>query len=81
MNLQDQHFLVERLHNLVKRHATGTLEELAVKFDVGKSTMARYIAAFKDNYDAPIKYNRTKRYYYYTEPFELKIHLEIKRMS
>ena len=70
---------INRLHDLVKRKATGSLDTLAEKFGVGRSTMSRYIEEFKMEYDPPMAYDRLKHTYYYTKPFELKIWVEVKR--
>jgi predicted DNA-binding transcriptional regulator YafY len=74
---QQDHF--NRLHDLVKRRATGSLDTLAEKFGVGRSTMSRYIEDFKMEFDPPLAYERIGHTYYYTKPFELKIWVEIKR--
>lgn len=79
MKMHDQRDLINRLHDLVKRKATGSLDTLAEKFGVGKSTMSRYIEEFKEEFEPPLAYDRTGHTYYYTEPFELKIWVEIKR--
>jgi predicted DNA-binding transcriptional regulator YafY len=79
MKMLDQRDFFNRLHDLIKRKATGSLDTLAEKFGVGKSTMSRYIEDFKLDFDPPLAYDRTGHTYYYTEPFELKIWVEIKR--
>lgn len=77
--MMEQRDLFNRLHDLIKRKATGSLDTLAEKFGVGRSTMSRYIEDFKFEFDPPLAYDRTAHTYYYTEPFELKIWVEIKR--
>lgn len=79
MKIHDQQDHINRLHDLVKRRATGSLNTLAEKFGVGRSTMSRYIDEFKQTYDPPLAYDRGKQTYYYTQPFELKIWVEIRR--
>lgn len=81
MKMLDQRDLFNRLHDLFKRKSTGSLDTLAEKFGVGKSTMSRYIDEFKQEFEPPLAYDRTEHTYYYTEPFELKIWVEIKRNS
>lgn len=81
MKMHDQRDLINRLHDLVKRKATGSLDTLAEKFGVGKSTMSRYIEEFKEEFEPPLAYDRTGHTYYYTEPFDLKVWVEIKRSS
>jgi predicted DNA-binding transcriptional regulator YafY len=70
---------INRLHDLVKRKATGSLDTLAEKFGVGRSTMSRYIEDFKMEFDPPLAYDRLGHTYYYTEPFDLKVWVEIRR--
>ena len=79
MKIHDQQEHINRLHDLVKRRATGSLNTLAEKFGVGRSTMSRYIDEFKQTYDPPLAYDRGQQTYYYTQPFELKIWVEIRR--
>ena len=47
MKLHDQRNQINRLHDLIKRKSTGSLDTLAEKFGVGRSTMSRYIDNFK----------------------------------
>jgi predicted DNA-binding transcriptional regulator YafY len=81
MKMLEQQNLFNRLHGLIKRKATGPLDTLAEKFGVGKSTMSRYIEDFKLEFEPPLAYDRTGHTYYYTEPFDLKIWVEIRRNS
>ncbi len=79
MKMHHRHDHINRLHDLVKRKATGSLDTLAEKFGVGRSTMSRYIDEFKQEFDPPLAYDRAGHTYYYTEPFDLKVWVEIKR--
>ena len=77
--MHDRRNYINRLHDLVKRKATGSLDTLADKFGVGRSTMSRYIDDFKQEFDAPLAYDRHSRSYYYTEPFEVRVWVEVRR--
>jgi predicted DNA-binding transcriptional regulator YafY len=79
MKIHDQRDHINRLHDLIKRKATGSLDTLAEKFHVGRSTMSRYIDEFKQEFEPPLAYDREGHSYYYTEPFDLKIWVEIRR--
>ena len=77
MNLHNQLTQLRRLDDLICRKATGTLYELAAKFDVSISTIMRYINELKDVFQAPIAYDRVRSTYYYAEPFELILNIEV----
>jgi hypothetical protein len=79
MKMHDRRNYINRLHDLVTRKATGPLDTLADKFGVGRSTMSRYIDDFKQEFDAPLAYDRNVRSYYYTEPFEVRVWVEVRR--
>jgi predicted DNA-binding transcriptional regulator YafY len=79
MKMHDRRNYINRLHDLVKRKATGSLDTLADKFGVGRSTMSRYIDDFKQEFDAPLAYDRNVHSYYYTEPFEVRVWVEVRR--
>lgn len=79
MNLHDLHSRYKRLDDLIRRKATGTLNELATKFDSNRRSMSRHLEEFKQECDAPVAYDRSLMTYYYTEPFDLKIVAERTR--
>jgi predicted DNA-binding transcriptional regulator YafY len=79
MKMHDHRNQINRLHDLIKRKATGSLDALADKFGVGRSTMSRYIDDFKQEFDPPIAYDRNVHSYYYTEPFEVRVWVEVNR--
>jgi hypothetical protein len=66
-----------RLHDLINRKATGPLSKLAACFDVNISTMKRHIDDFKQEFNAPVKYDKSRLTYYYTKSFELRISIEV----
>ena len=77
MSLHKKSALTKRLDDLIKRKATGTLRELASKFNVSISTMQRYLDEFKEEFAAPVAFDRVHSTYYYTEPFELILTIEV----
>ncbi len=79
MKMHDQRNHINRLHDLIKRKSTGSLDALAAKFGVGRSTMSRYIDDFKQEFEPPLAYDRDAHSYYYTEPFEIRIWVEVRR--
>jgi biotin operon repressor len=61
--------LVERLHCLIRRKATGTTEQLAEKLCVSDRTVERYIRELKD-FGFPIDYCPQRGSYYYAADCE-----------
>ena len=79
MNLQARIKHAKRLDDLIRCKQTGELPHLANKFGVCVSTMIRYLEEFKTDFDAPVAFDRMNKRYYYTEPFELIIQIEVCR--
>jgi hypothetical protein len=73
MNLHDHQDKYKRIDDLIRRKATGTLSQLALKLGKSKRSMSRYLQEFKEECEAPFAYDRRERTYCYTEHFELKI--------
>jgi predicted DNA-binding transcriptional regulator YafY len=71
MAFQNRIAVLLRLDDLIRRKATGTLSELIPKFGVSRSTVLRYINELRMNYDAPIAFDRERKTFYYTEPYDL----------
>lgn len=65
------------LHKLIMQKRTGTPEELATRLRISSSRLYCILDEMK-GYDAPIAYSRQLRTYYYTDPFELSISVEIR---
>ena len=76
MNLETQLAEIRRLDDLINRKATDSLDELAEKFKIGRSTMKRHLKSFKEQLDAPVAYDREVKFYYYTKPFNLASKIE-----
>ncbi len=54
---------LERIKDLAKRGATGTLTELSDRLEVSRSTTKRMISALRDM-GVPIEYSRARLTYY-----------------
>jgi predicted DNA-binding transcriptional regulator YafY len=67
-----------RLHDLINRKATGSRRELAARFKASVSTMRRHLEDFKQDFNAPVKYDKSRLTYYYDQPFELIILIEVR---
>ncbi|WP_028573529.1 helix-turn-helix transcriptional regulator [Desulfonatronovibrio hydrogenovorans] len=60
------------LHSQICRNAFPSPGGLARKFEISSRTAQRTVTSFRDRFQAPIEYDRTRKGYYYIEPgFEL----------
>ena len=59
----------DRLHDLIKRRATGTPIQLAAKFNVSVGTIKNMIATLRDK-NFPVAYSREDETYYYEYEIE-----------
>ena len=66
--------LVERLFCLIKRKATGNINQLAVKLNVSTRTVHRLMTEMKES-GLPVKYCKKEKTYYFDE--EVKYELRI----
>ena len=64
MTFMEQIEALERLHELIKRKATGTPEQLAERFGVSLGTIHNFIKTLRSK-DLPITYCRERQTYYY----------------
>jgi predicted DNA-binding transcriptional regulator YafY len=62
----------DRLHDLIRRRATGTPTQLAVKFKVSVGTIKNMITILR-NEGFPIAYSREDETYYYEYEIEVVI--------
>ncbi len=72
MSFSQQLEIIRRLHNLIRRRATGSAIELAQRLDLSRASVHRYLNALKD-LGAEINYCKSSRSYYYEKPFEFKL--------
>jgi ribosomal protein S25 len=64
---------LDRIHNMIRREATGTPEEFAERLKISRSTLFNTLKYLKENMDAPIIYNNSKKSYTYK--YKPKFHL------
>ena len=64
MTFMEQIQALERLHELIKRKATGTPEQLSERFGVSLGTIHNLIKTLRSK-DLPILYCRERQTYYY----------------
>ncbi|MBY0476978.1 MAG: hypothetical protein K2Q24_04985 [Chitinophagaceae bacterium] len=57
---------INRLNDLIKIKATGTPKQLARKINTSERTLYDLLKTMK-KYGAPVKYDRFKQTYYYSE--------------
>ena len=72
MNYDETTDALDRLHNLIKRKATGTPEQMAEKLGVSIGTIKNLINILKRR-KLPIKYCREKQTYYYVYEVDFRL--------
>ena len=65
---------LQHVHKLIKEECSGSPRELALKLKVSERTIYNIIEQLKD-LEAPIKYDRSRKTYLYTQDFDLSISL------
>ena len=65
-----------RIHELIRKKATGAPAELAAKLDICERQVYRILAEFKDE-GLPIQYSKSLRSYYYTADVFMKFELSV----
>jgi len=63
----------ERIHDFIKRKATGPPSHFARKLNIDDSTLYRHLKFMKEEWDALIIYSKDLESYFYLEEFELPI--------
>jgi len=63
---------LERLHLLIRRKATGTVDELANKLALSRRQTLEYISEMRDM-GAPIEFCTNRKTYYYTKEVRFTI--------
>ncbi|RMG74939.1 MAG: hypothetical protein D6722_01785, partial [Bacteroidetes bacterium] len=58
-----------RLHDLIRRRATGDVTQCARRLGVSEATLYRYLSLLR-TLGGPIAYSPLDRTYYYTEPVD-----------
>ena len=72
MTFMEQIEALERLHELIKRKATGTPEQLSERFGVSIGTINNFIKTLR-NKNLPIVYCRDRQTYYYEYEIEFVV--------
>ncbi|WP_282143198.1 DNA-binding protein [Cellulophaga baltica] len=71
---------LQQLHNLITVENTGTPKNLANLMQISQRSVYLLIEQLKD-YNATIRYCRSRKTYYYCESFDLKISFSITVLS
>ena len=80
MNNLKQIQRMRRLHQLIKAENTGTPKELSRTLNISERQIFMILDQLREM-DAPIKYNRRARTYYYNDSFELYINISVQVMQ
>jgi len=75
MHFLNQIQLLKRIHNLIKRKATGSPEQLATRLDISRASVFRQIKLLK-MFGAKINYSHDRGSYVYEEEFILNFFVE-----
>lgn len=72
MNIQ----VLISLTDLIRQRATGSPAELAKKLGISERMVYKYIEDLKAEFNAPVKYSRSERTYYYEGEGHLHLYWE-----
>ncbi|MDI9364264.1 MAG: DNA-binding protein [Flavobacterium sp.] len=68
---------LKRIDSLIQKKATGNPVDLARRLEISESTLYEFLALMR-SFGAPIKYDKEKNTYYYTEIGNFNIFFEKK---
>jgi hypothetical protein len=71
---------LQQIHALIETETTGTPRELAKRLHISERLVYHLIEQLKD-YDASIRYDRSRKTYYYEDEFELHVKISVSIMS
>lgn len=71
---------LQQLHNLIINENTGTPKELADLMRISERSVHLLIEQLKD-YNAKIRYSRTRKTYFYSHDFDLQISISVKVLN
>lgn len=80
MNNLKQIERLKRIHRLIKLENTGTPSELSNKLHISLRQTFLTLDQLK-GFDAPVRFNRRTKTYYYESDFDLSINISIQVMS
>lgn len=66
----------ERIHRLIRSESTGSPSQFARKLGISRRQLYNLLDEFKD-FGAEIKYDRSKRSFYYVNDFRLEMTVKI----
>ena len=72
MHFLEKRSLLERLHELIRRCATGTAAQCAKRLEISRAGFYRHLDMLK-MFGAEIKYCRYKKTYRYATDFQFKM--------
>ena len=72
MPLQKYIDRLERLHSLIRRKATGTVDELSEKMELSRRQTLEYIGEMREM-GAPIQFCPYRKTYYYTKEVHFSV--------
>ena len=64
---------LQKLITLIQSETTGKPKDFSVNLEVSERMMYRYLKILKHDFNAPIKYSKTKVSYYFTEEGSLDL--------
>jgi hypothetical protein len=76
MLLKNQLDTLSRMDFYISHNATGTPEEFSQKLGISKRMLYHYLKFLKEDFKAPIYYNRRTGTYHYRSPVKLNIGYE-----
>jgi predicted DNA-binding transcriptional regulator YafY len=68
------------MNKMVKRGSTGTPEEFAQQLGVSRTSLYELIYELRLR-GAPIKYSKSAKTFYYTEPFEISVTCSLRPLE
>lgn len=71
---------ISRMHKLVSRQRTGTPSEFASQLGVSRTTLYEMIDELRSR-GAPISYSKSRRTFFYDEPFEINISCSLRPLN
>ena len=71
---------LQQIHALIETETTGTPRELAKRLHISERLVYHLIEQLKD-YNASIRYDRSRKTYYYEDEFELHVKISVSIMS
>jgi transcriptional antiterminator len=71
---------LQKLHRLILNERTGSPGELASRMHLSERSIYNLIEHLKD-FEASIRYDRSRRTYYYKTDFDLKVNISVQVRS